>query len=154
MSALKRLQKELKDFNANPPANCSAGPINHSDMFHWQATMLGPGDSPYQGGVFFFDIHFPTDYPFKPPKISITTKIFHPNLKHNICCETLDILGNQWSPALTIGKVLLSIYSILKDPNPDNVCCTHGNMEIANIYKKNRAQYESTAKEWTKKYAC
>ena len=61
------------------------------------------GDSPYAGGVFFLSIAFPTDYPFKPPKVSFTTKIYHPNINANgsIC---LDILRDQWSPALTISK--------------------------------------------------
>lgn len=60
-------------------------------------------DSPYQGGVFFLTIHFPTDYPFKPPKVAFTTRIYHPNINSNgsIC---LDILRAQWSPALTISK--------------------------------------------------
>ena len=110
--ALKRIQKELVDFNKDPPANCSAGPVNDSDLFHWQATIMGPSDSPYQGGVFFLNIHFPTDYPFKPPKCTFTTRIYHPNINSNgsIC---LDILKDQWSPALTISKVLLSISSLL-----------------------------------------
>ena len=72
-------------------------------MFHWQATIMGPPESPYQGGVFFLTIHFPTDYPFKPPKVAFTTRIYHPNINSNgsIC---LDILRSQWSPALTISK--------------------------------------------------
>jgi ubiquitin-conjugating enzyme E2 D/E len=60
-------------------------------------------DSPYSGGVFFLQIQFPTDYPFKPPKVHFNTRIYHPNINANgsIC---LDILRDQWSPALTISK--------------------------------------------------
>lgn len=78
-------------------------------QFHWQATIMGPGDSPYSGGVFFLAIHFPTDYPFKPPKVNFTTRIYHPNINSNgsIC---LDILRDQWSPALTISKGLSLLY--------------------------------------------
>uniref|UniRef100_A0AC11E1J8 Ubiquitin conjugating enzyme E2 D1 n=1 Tax=Ovis aries TaxID=9940 RepID=A0AC11E1J8_SHEEP len=103
--ALKRIQKELSDLQRDPPAHCSAGPVG-DDLFHWQATIMGPPDSAYQGGVFFLTVHFPTDYPFKPPKIAFTTKIYHPNINSNgsIC---LDILRSQWSPALTVSKVSL-----------------------------------------------
>ncbi|RQM07633.1 hypothetical protein DH86_00002098, partial [Scytalidium sp. 3C] len=116
--------------------------------FHWQATIMGPSDSPYSGGVFFLAIHFPTDYPFKPPKVNFTTRIYHPNINSNgsIC---LDILRDQWSPALTISKVLLSICSMLTDPNPDDPLVP----EIAHVYKTDRARYEATAREWTRKYA-
>ena len=69
---------------------------------------MGPGDSPYSGGVFFVMIHFPPDYPFKPPKVQFQTKVYHPNVNSqgSIC---LDILKEQWSPALTISKVQLSL---------------------------------------------
>src|SRR3984885_17458 len=133
-------------------------------VYHWQATIMGPPDSPFQGGVFFLAIHFPTDYPFKPPKVNFTTRIYHPNINSNgsIC---LDILRDQWSPALTISKgaeilrnphdamltllVLLSICSMLTDPNPDDPLVP----EIAHVYKTDRARYEATAREWTRKFA-
>lgn len=145
--ALKRINKELNDLGNDPPSSCSAGP-NGDNMFQWQATIMGPNDSPYAGGVFFLTINFPTDYPFKPPKVAFTTKIYHPNINSNgsIC---LDILKDQWSPALTISKVLLSICSLLTDPNPDDPLVP----DIAHLYKNDRARYEATAAEWTKKYA-
>ncbi|KAG7027526.1 Ubiquitin-conjugating enzyme E2 11, partial [Cucurbita argyrosperma subsp. argyrosperma] len=208
--ASKRILKELKDLQKDPPTSCSAGPVAE-DMFHWQATIMGPSDSPYSGGVFLVNIHFPPDYPFKPPKavtngfrdrhcrcasedagpqggrfqtpgglperrlnlkggwtpsdvpartldaqggwilrshVAFRTKVFHPNINSNgsIC---LDILKEQWSPALTISKVLLSICSLLTDPNPDDPLVP----EIAHMYKTDRAKYEASARSWTQKYA-
>merc|ERR1711966_326839 len=115
--ASKRITKELQDLQKDPPTSCSAGPRADDDIFHWDATIIGPSDSPYQGGLFFVAIHFPPDYPFKPPKVNFKTKVYHPNVNSqgSIC---LDILKEQWSPALTISKVLLSICSLLTDPNP------------------------------------
>ncbi|KAF7810462.1 Ubiquitin-conjugating enzyme E2 10 [Senna tora] len=116
--ASKRILKELKDLEKDPPTYCSAGPVAE-DIFHWQATIMGPPDSPYADGVFHVTVQFPPEYPFQPPKVSFRTKVFHPNInpKGSIC---LDILKEQWSPALTISKVLLSICSLLTDPNPDH----------------------------------
>lgn len=76
---------------------------------------MGPSDSPYSGGVFFVNIHFPPDYPFKPPKVQFATKVYHPNVNSqgSIC---LDILKEQWSPALTISKVQPS-YPIRTHPS-------------------------------------
>lgn len=145
--ASKRIQKELKDLQKDPPTSCSAGPNSPDDLFHWQATIMGPGDSPYTGGVFMVKIHFPPDYPFKPPKVNFQTKVYHPNINSNgsIC---LDILKEQWSPALTVSKVLLSICSLLTDPNPDDPLVP----EIAHIYKTDKKRYEDTARQWTHKY--
>ena len=147
-TTLKRLHKELLDLGKDPPAGWSAGPIDEKNIHDWQGMIEGPDDSPYQGGVFFLKINFPKDYPFKAPKINFTTKIYHPNINSNgnIC---LDILKDQWSPALTISKVLLSIVSLLTDPNPDDPLVP----EIASIYKEDKSTYDSNAAEWTRLYA-
>lgn len=145
--SLNRIKKELKDIQKDPPTNCSAGP-NGSDMFEWQATIMGPEGTPYHGGVFFLQINFPSDYPFKAPKVRFDTKIYHCNINSNggIC---LDILKSQWSPALTIAKVLLSISSLLAEPNPDDPLVP----EIAKLYNKNKAKHDENAREFTIKYA-
>merc|ERR1711918_153374 len=111
-------------------------------------TIMGPEDSPYSGGVFFLNIQFAADYPFKPPKVSFTTKIYHCNVNSNgaIC---LDLLKDQWSPALTISKVLLSVSSLLTDCNPNDPLVP----EIAQLYLKNREKHDATAKEWVQKFA-
>ena len=146
--AQKRIQKELLDLQKDPPANCSAGPVEN-DQFHWQATIVGPDDSPYSGGVFFLNIHFPTDYPFRPPKVNFITKIYHPNI-HSTGQMCLSILKDQWCPALTISKVLLSISSLLTDVNPEENPLAP---EIAQVYKTNKSKFEATAREWTRKFA-
>ena len=145
MSALSRIHKELQDLESTD--NCSAGPKD-DDLFHWEATILGPVSSPYEGGVFFLQIHFPETYPFKPPKVRFTTRIYHCNINSSgsIC---LDILKDQWSPALTISKVLLSICSMLTDCNPDDPLVP----EIARLYRTDRAAHDRTAREWTLRYA-
>ena len=147
MSA-KRIVKELKELEQDPPAGCSAGPENDQDIYKWTATLLGPDDTPYAGGVFNLVIQFPTDYPFKPPKVAFTTKIYHPNInaQGGIC---LDILKDQWSPALGIAKVLLSISSLLADANPKDPLVP----DIARIYETNREEFNRIAREWTLQYA-
>ena len=146
--SLRRIQKELNDLRLDPPANCSAGPVGE-DLFRWEGVIMGPSESPYTGGVFKLSILFPVDYPFKPPHMQFTTKIYHPNINAaGLIC--LDILKGQWSPALTISKVLLSITSLLTDPNPDDPFVP----EIANLYKRDRAAYETEAKAWTLRHAC
>ncbi len=146
--AARKLLRELTDLQNDPPSNCSAGLVNEGNLFHWTATLLGPEDSPYAGGIFHLDITFPTDYPFKPPHIKFTTKVYHPNIngQGGIC---LDILKDQWTPALSIAKLLLSISSLLTDANPKDPLVP----EIAQQYITNREAFDRTAREWTLLYA-
>jgi len=148
MASTHRILKEIENLKKDPPANCSAGPVK-DDLFHWHATIIGPEDTPYAGGIFYLDIRFPNDYPFKAPTVKFLTKIYHPNISSSgtIC---LDILkSDKWSPALTIGRVLLSICSLLNDPNPDDPLVG----DIARMYKRNREEYIETARRWTLAHA-
>lgn len=146
-STTKRILKELAIMQKDPPPNVSAAPVDESDLYKWQAIIFGPADSIYAGGVFKLSIVFPADYPFKPPRIEFLTKIYHCNIVNKYLC--LDILKTQWSPALTIDKVLISIVSLLMDPNPNDPL----NREAADKYLKDRADYNRIAQEWTRKYA-
>ena len=148
MNALVRLKKELTEITKNPPTNCSAG-LKNEDMLEWEATIMGPSDSPYAGGIFKLEIKFPSDYPFKPPKVIFRTKIYHCNINSENGAISLDILADQWSPALTLPKLLLSISSLLSEPNPDNPLVP----EIARLYKSDKVKHDRVAKEWTQKYA-
>lgn len=147
MSA-RRILKDLREFQDDPPSSCSAGLLTDDNLYQWTATILGPSDSPYAGGLFHLTIAFPTDYPFKPPKVTFTTKVYHPNINSQggIC---LDILKDQWTPALSIAKVLLSITSLLTDANPKDPLVP----DIAHQYMTNREEFDRTAREWTIRYA-
>uniref|UniRef100_A0A915JJ29 E2 ubiquitin-conjugating enzyme n=1 Tax=Romanomermis culicivorax TaxID=13658 RepID=A0A915JJ29_ROMCU len=146
-NSARRIQKELADITLDPPPNCSAGPKG-DNLYEWVATILGPPKSVYESGIFFLDVHFTTDYPFKPPKVTFKTRIYHCNINSQgmIC---LDILKDNWSPALTISKVLLSICSLLTDCNPMDPLVG----SIAQQYLNNRDEHDRTAKSWTKRYA-
>ena len=144
---IKRLTKELNDMKKNDIPNLSAGPVNNN-LFEWEAVILGPVQTPYEGGVFNLNISIPSNYPFKPPIVIFKTRIYHPNINSagSIC---LDILKNKWTPALTISKILLSICSLLSDPNPNDPLVP----DIARQLKNDPDSYFQTAKEWTTLYA-
>ena len=150
MSSLlnKRLQNEIIELQKNPILNCSAGPVNENDLTVWQATIFGPEDTPYNGGVFNLNIKFTNEYPFKPPSIYFTTPIYHCNINRSggIC---LDILKDNWSPALNISKLLLSICSLLAEPNPNDPLVS----DIAELLKKNKDIHDANAREYTIKHA-
>ncbi|CAL1268489.1 unnamed protein product [Larinioides sclopetarius] len=137
----------MQEMIRNPPAQCSAGPLDDG-LLRWRAIILGPKNSPYEGGAFLLDMNFPKQYPMKPPKVKFITKVYHPNIDFggNIC---LDILHSNWSPALTVARLLLSICSLLCDPNPDSSLFA----DAGRFYRTDMEKYNEQARKWTKKYA-
>lgn len=144
----KRIMKELRDFRKDKPHDLGLRPVEPNNHTLWEAKLRGDLGSHYAGGVFLLSVEFPKDYPFKPPKIRFKTKIYHPNINRNgILC--LDVLSYQWSPALTISRILCSISALLYDVNPDDPL----EPDIALVYKTNRTKYNATCAEWVKLYA-
>lgn len=146
-SATPRLRKELKDVTEKCADGISAG-LSGDNLFDWDATIMGPPGTPYEGGVFSLKVRFPNNYPYQPPDIIFTTRIYHCNInaKGVIC---LDILKDNWSPAYTIDKVLLSISALMASPNPNDPLVP----EIAKLYNINKNKHDDNAREYTLKFA-
>lgn len=151
-TAIRRIQKEMSDMahsiHKDIPENISAGPVQPNDLLHWDATIIGAVGTPYEGGMFKLQMTFPNNYPFVPPVVKFKTKIFHPNIHENgeIC---LDILKYHWSPTYSIVHVLLSILSLLSDPNPDDPL----NSDAAHLYKSSRSLYNETVMTYVRNFA-
>ncbi|KAJ2905992.1 Ubiquitin-conjugating enzyme E2 35 [Zalerion maritima] len=152
MALPKRIVKETERLMAEPVPGISAVP-HEDNLRYFDVEIHGPSGSPYEenlipGGIFKLELFLPDDYPMTPPKIRFLTKIFHPNVDKlgRIC---LDVLKNNWSPALQIRTILLSIQALLGAPNPDDPLAA----DVAKAWKENKEAAVATAKEWTQMYA-
>ncbi|XP_069125259.1 ubiquitin-conjugating enzyme E2 D2-like [Argopecten irradians] len=147
--ALKLITKQLQQLYQDIPDDygMTAGPLE-DDMLHWQASIPGPVDSPYSGGMFPLQITFTTDYPFRPPKIKFGVKVYHPNVEKDgkIC---MDFLQSEWKPSFSIGYILMAISSLMLNPNVENPA----DQDIANMYLQSQEEYVKIATEWTQSYA-
>lgn len=147
MSISKRILKETQNLAIDPPPGISASP-DPSNYRYFHIVMTGPDGTPYEGGLYRLELFLPEQYPMEPPKVRFLTKIFHPNIDKlgRIC---LDILKENWSPALQIRTVLLSVQALLAAPEPDDPLDT----SVADLYKADRLAFEHKAREWNRTYA-
>lgn len=135
--AKKRLLKDLNQIQSlTLEDGVTAAPLNQLNLFEWQAIITGPNETPYEGGIYQLNLSIPYNYPVKAPKVRFQTEIFHPNIYKNgdIC---IDILQNQWSEVLSIEKILISIRSLLNEPNIHSPA----NPEAALLYKEHRNEF-------------
>ena len=119
----------------------------------------------FAAGIFKLELFLPDDYPMTPPKIRFLTKIYHPNIDKlgRICLDVLKstlrccssghrprlIRTGNWSPALQIRTILLSIQALLGAPNPDDPLAN----DVAQRWKEDEPAAIQTAREWTRQYA-
>ncbi|TFK87670.1 hypothetical protein K466DRAFT_586154 [Polyporus arcularius HHB13444] len=146
-TTLKRIHREIADLKKEDLGNIQLSP-SEDDLFRWNATIPGPEGSVYEGGVFQVEIVLSHDYPFSAPRVTFRTRIYHMNIndRGGIC---IDILKHNWSPALSLFKVILSLSSLLTDPNPRDPLVP----QIATEYVRNRMQHDREARRWTELYA-
>ena len=159
LQTLKLLQEEFKSLLRNPLFNfgVTASLFDDNNIFDWKCTILGPKDTPYEGGIFFLKIIFPDDYPNTQPEIVFTTPIYHLNVKYwahgyqplgHISLSTL----NDWKKEYRIKKILPEIFYLLSHNNPDSAYEYTDNSR-RNEYVNNKALFEQKVKYFTKKYA-
>ena len=111
--------------------------------------MEGPPNTPYENGYFIFKFCINDNFPFSPPKFYFISNIFHPNISEN-GYVSVDILEDQWSPPLMdFEKIIISIQSLLDDPNPDIFL----NEMAAKLYKEDKSKYDETVREYTSLFA-
>jgi ubiquitin-conjugating enzyme E2 D/E len=148
VEVVRRLSLEYSKIANGKNANQIG--IVEDNMTHWSAVLEGPAGSPYESGRFVLDLIFPPRYPFEPPKVTFRTPIFHPNVSTNgaICADILKPNG-AWSPLMTVESLLVSIQSLLDDPNPSDPL----NTEAATLFLQNRRLYDIKARRETETHA-
>ncbi|KCV72839.1 ubiquitin-conjugating enzyme E2 G2 [Fonticula alba] len=150
-AALRRLMTEYRDLTIHPPPGITAGPVDESNFFEWEAIISGPAGTPFEGGLFTATLTFPSDYPLSPPKMRFTGEMFHPNVYSDgrVCISILHPPGDdphnyeqsseRWSPVQSVEKILLSVLSMLAEPNDES----SANVDAAKVWRSSREEYDS-----------
>ena len=139
---------EARSFEKDCPDGISLNLVNPEDPFTFEGTIMGPEDTPLEGGIFFLRIECPRDYPQKPPKVKFTTKTYHPNITEDgeIC---IPILKEEWTPAVRLWQVMTAIRELLVEPGTESPL----RGDVAELYTRDRSKYDETVREYVNKYA-
>ncbi|EDW42274.1 ubiquitin-conjugating enzyme E2 G1 [Drosophila sechellia] len=144
------LNRQLSELQRHPVEGFSAGLVSDSDIFKWEVVIIGPPDTLYEGGVFKAHLIFPKEYPLRPPKMKFITEIWHPNIDKagDVCISILHEPGDdkwgyekaeeRWLPVHTVETILLSVISMLTDPNDESAA----NVDAAKEYRENYAEFK------------
>ncbi|KAI3650425.1 hypothetical protein MP228_003906 [Amoeboaphelidium protococcarum] len=158
-TAMRRLVKEYKELTQNAPDGILAAPLTEDDMFTWEAVIRGPSGTPYEDGVFQAILTFPKDYPLSPPKMKFTSAMYHPNIYPDggVCISILHSPGDdpnmyesaseRWSPVQSIEKILLSVVSMLSEPNDESPA----NIDAAKVWRTDRQHFNKLVDETVRK---
>jgi ubiquitin-conjugating enzyme E2 L3 len=148
MAATRRLQKELNDMRVNGLKCFRDIQVDEANILSWTGLIV-PENPPFNKGAFRIEINFPAEYPFKPPKISFKTKIYHPNIdeKGQVCLPIIS--AENWKPATKTDQVIQALVALVNDPEPEHPL----RAELAEEYLKDKKKFFKTAEEHTKKHS-
>lgn len=156
--------REYADLTQNEDSGFSVG-LEGDNWFHWRVCFQGPLDTPYEGGVFTALLRFPPDYPNSPPEMRFITEMWHPNSTAHlvfpdgrVCISILHPPGTdefnsqesadeRWRPILGVEAVLLSVISMLNDPNVNSPA----NLDASVQYKNDRTNYNKRVRRLAQK---
>ena len=147
MAASRSLMKELEEIRKCGIKIFRNIQVDEANLLTWQGLIV-PNNPPYDKGVFRIEINFPIEYPFKPPKITFKTKIYHLNIdeKGQVCLPVIS--AENWKPATKTDQVIQSLIALVNDPQPEHPL----RADLAEEYSKDRKKFCKNAEEFTKKY--
>ncbi|XP_067262044.1 ubiquitin-conjugating enzyme E2 L3b isoform X2 [Chanodichthys erythropterus] len=139
--------RELEEIRKSGMKNFRNIQVDESNILTWQGLIV-PDNPPYDKGAFRIEIIFPAEYPFKPPKITFKTKIYHPNIdeKGQVCLPVIS--AENWKPATKTDQVIQSLIALVNDPQPEHPL----RADLAEEYSKDRKKFFKNAEEFTKKH--
>ena len=146
--ALKRLQSEYKQLLTEPNYFFSVEP-DIKNFFIWNVLLIGPPESPFEGGIFKCQFKFGQNYPNTPPEFKFLTNIPHPNIYPDgkVCISILhegkdewgyEDISERWNPSHSVNSVLMSILSMFTNPNFESPA----NVDISVMWRNNWDQYK------------
>jgi len=148
MAATRRLTKELNDIRTSNQKVFRDIKVDESNILNWEG-LICTDQPPYNKGAFRIDIHFPAEYPFKPPKVTFKTKIYHPNIdeKGQVCLPIIS--PENWKPATKTDQVIQALAALINDPEPEHPL----RGDLAEEYTKDKKKFFKAAEEHTKTHA-
>jgi ubiquitin-conjugating enzyme E2 A len=141
-----RLTRELNKLQSESDKLEGISIEKPNDLMVWFAKIKGPSETPYEEGTFNMQFTFDSDYPVRAPSVKFLTPMYHPNIYRDgkICVDILQ--SSEWTPAQNVRTILVSIMSLLMDPNPDSPA----NREAAELYNKDKVAYEQKVRQFIK----
>ena len=148
MASTRRLGKELNDLKSSGQKVFQDIEVDESNIHHW-AGLIVTDQPPYRDGAFKINIDFPNEYPFKPPKITFRTRIYHPNIDEagEVCLPIID--EANWKPATKTDQVVMALAALINDPEPEHPL----RGDLAEEFLRDRKKFMRNAEEFTMKYA-